>query len=234
MAIAGVNTASTAATSATSSSTASLASNFETFLTLLTTQLRNQNPLDPMDTNQFTQQLVQFAGVEQQLKTNDTLTALLVSTQTAQAGTALNLVGKTITAYGDTTLLDDGKASWSINAPKDDLTAKVTVRDARGAVVYSGETSLKYGDQSYEWDGKRSDGSTAPEGLYTLSIEARDAAGALVPVTSEVGGVVDGIDLSTGEAVLLIGDVRVPLGALKSVKTTAVPPAASLSSLFGR
>lgn len=234
MAISGIAT-SAATSGGTASTNASLASNFETFLTLLTTQLRNQNPLDPMDTNQFTQQLVQFAGVEQQLKTNDTLTALLSSTQTAQAGTALNLVGKTVTAYGDTALLDDGEASWSINAPKDGLTAKVTVRDAKGAVVFSDDTSLKYGDQAYEWDGVKSDGSRASEGLYTLSVEARDVSGNLVQVTSEVSGVVDGIDLSTGEAVLLIGDIRVPLGALKSIRTTPPgTPASALASVFGR
>ena len=210
----------TTATSSSGTTSASLASNFETFLTLLTTQLRNQNPLDPMDTNQFTQQLVQFAGVEQQLKTNDTLTALLASNQTSQAGTALNLVGKTISAYGDTALLDDGKASWAINSPKDGVTAAITVRDQNGAVVFSGNTNLNYGDQTYEWDGLKSDGSRAPEGLYTLSVEARDVSGSLVQVTSEVSGVVDGVDLSTGQAVLLLGDVRVPLGSLKSIKAT--------------
>src|SRR5512144_1543661 len=72
-----------------------IAGNFQTFLTLLTTQLQNQNPLDPLDTNQFTQQLVQFAGVEQQLKTNDTLSTLVSLQQTAQATQALNFVGKT-------------------------------------------------------------------------------------------------------------------------------------------
>src|SRR3954453_23903175 len=72
-----------------------LAGNFQTFLTLLTTQLQNQNPLDPLDTNQFTQQLVQFAGVEQQLKTNDQLTSLVSLQQTAQSTQALGFVGKT-------------------------------------------------------------------------------------------------------------------------------------------
>ena len=62
-----------------------LADNFQTFLTLLTTQLQNQNPLDPLDTNQFTQQLVQFAGVEQQLKMNDTLATLLTLNQASTA-----------------------------------------------------------------------------------------------------------------------------------------------------
>src|SRR6188474_2682957 len=69
-----------------------LASNFTTFLTLLTTQLKNQNPLEPLDTNQFTSQLVQFAGVEQQLKVNDQLSALVALQQTAQNSTALEFV----------------------------------------------------------------------------------------------------------------------------------------------
>lgn len=201
------------------SSGATLAANFETFLTLLTTQLRNQNPLDPMDTNQFTQQLVQFAGVEQQLKTNDTLTALLLSSQTAQAGAALNLVGKHVTAFGDTTMMKDGAASWTLNSPKDGVTAKVTIRDQNGAIVYSGDASLKEGDQPFEWDGRKNDGTKAKDGLYTISVEAKDEAGAAVEVTSEVEGLVDGVDLSTGQAILLIGDMRVPLGALKSVQS---------------
>ena len=85
---------------------ATLAGNFQTFLTLLTTQLQNQNPLDPLDTNQFTQQLVQFAGVEQQLKTNDQLTTLVSLQQTAQSTQALGFVGKTAVVDGSTTAPD--------------------------------------------------------------------------------------------------------------------------------
>ncbi len=197
---------------------ATLASNFETFLSLLTTQLKNQSPLDPLDTNQFTQQLVQFAGVEQQLKTNDTLSALLLSSQTAQAGAALNLVGREVTAFGQTSQLSDGKATWNLDSPKAGVTATITIRDSTGALVYTGKKDLKSGDQDFVWDGKRTDGTKAPEGLYTISVDAKDAAGNAVEVTSEVAGVVDGVDLSTGEAILLIGDIRVPLGQLKSVK----------------
>src|SRR5215831_7548991 len=67
-----------------------IASNFTTFLQLLTTQLKNQNPLDPLDTNQFTQQLVEFAQVEQQMKSNDQLTSLVSLEKSAVASTALN------------------------------------------------------------------------------------------------------------------------------------------------
>src|SRR5690349_24810600 len=89
-------------TSSTASSNTTLAGNFQTFLTLLTTQLQNQNPLDPLDTNQFTQQLVQFASVEQQLKTNDELSSLVSLQQTTQAAQALGFVGKTAVVNGKT------------------------------------------------------------------------------------------------------------------------------------
>src|SRR5712672_1575096 len=95
-----------------------LAGNFQTFLTLLTTQLQNQNPLDPLDTNQFTQQLVQFAGVEQQLKTNDQLTALVSLQQTAQSTQALGFVGKTAVVDGSTTNLVNSAANWNLSVPK--------------------------------------------------------------------------------------------------------------------
>ena len=100
-----------------STSGATLAGNFQSFLTLLTTQLKNQNPLDPLDTNQFTQQLVEFAGVEQQLKTNDGLTSLISLQQTAQSTQALNFVGKTAVVSGDTAALSNSSASWELNVP---------------------------------------------------------------------------------------------------------------------
>src|SRR3982074_1653711 len=106
--------ASSSSSSSSSTSGATLAGNFQTFLTLLTTQLQNQNPLSPLDTNQFTQQLVQFAGVEQQLKTNDQLTALVSLQQTAQSTQALGFVGKTAVVNGNTTALTNGAATWTL------------------------------------------------------------------------------------------------------------------------
>src|SRR5436189_1221924 len=109
----------TSTTSSSSSTTgvdkSTLAGNFQTFLTLLTTQLKNQNPLDPLDTNQFTQQLVQFAQVEQQLKSNDQLQTLVSLQQTAQQTQALGFVGTTVAVDGQTSPLKDGKAQWSFN-----------------------------------------------------------------------------------------------------------------------
>src|SRR6185295_18191553 len=92
-----------------------IAGNFQTFLTLLTTQLKNQNPLDPLDTNQFTQQLVQFAQVEQQLKSNDQLSTLVSLQKTAQSTQALEFVGKTVAVDGASTALANGSATWLLS-----------------------------------------------------------------------------------------------------------------------
>src|SRR6266852_4379631 len=100
------STAASSSSSATGVDKTTLAGNFQTFLTLLTTQLKNQNPLDPLDTNQFTQQLVQFAQVEQQLKQNE------------QATTALAYVGHTVAVDGQTAALREGQATWTFAAPK--------------------------------------------------------------------------------------------------------------------
>src|ERR1700744_2071092 len=94
-----------------SSTDQTIAGNFQTFLSLLTTQLQNQNPLSPLDTNQFTQQLVEFAGVEQQLKTNDSLATLVTLQQTTENSQALEYVGKTAVVSGNTTALSNGSAT---------------------------------------------------------------------------------------------------------------------------
>src|SRR5947209_16010708 len=108
----------TSTTNASGIDTNSIAGNFQTFLTLLTTQLKNQNPLDPLDTNQFTSQLVQFAQVEQQLKSNDQLSTLVSLQQTAQNTAALDYVGKSVAVDGTTAPLSNGKATWSLSTSK--------------------------------------------------------------------------------------------------------------------
>src|SRR5215468_9439780 len=112
-----VSSSSSSSSSLSSTTGTTLAGNFQTFLTLLTTQLQNQNPLDPLDTNQFTQQLVQFAGVEQQLKTNDSLATLVSMQQTAQATQALQFVGKTAIVDGNVTAMVNSAANWELNVP---------------------------------------------------------------------------------------------------------------------
>jgi len=198
----------------------SIANNFDQFLTLLTTQLKNQNPLDPLDTNQFTQQLVSFAGVEQQLKQNETLTALLGVSKATTGASAIGFVGQSVTADGAASQLKDGKAEWKLNAAKGG-SATITIKDAAGKVVQTGTMTLAAGDQTYTWDGKTSTGATASEGEYTITVDGKDLAGAAITVKTEITGIVDGVDFSTAVPTLLIGSIKVPLDRVKSVKSNS-------------
>ena len=204
-----------------------IADNFDTFLQLLLTQLKNQNPLEPMDTNQFTQQLVQFTSVEQQLKTNEFLEAMMQSSQNTTNTQAVSYVGKTVTASGASTDLIDGQARWIYRVDKPAENTNVTIKDAQGNVVYTEQLSLAAGTDQIVWDGTTSSGEKLSTGRFTVTIDARDANGAYVPVTTEMMGVVDGVDVSGSEPYLLIGDLRIPLSSIKQVQETqaAQPPA---------
>jgi flagellar basal-body rod modification protein FlgD len=215
MAVSGVGSA--GSSSSTSMSGARLADNFDTFLQILTTQLRNQNPLDPLDTNQFTQQLVQFSGVEQQLKTNEFLEAMMTSTQNANNSQAVSYIGKVVTAEGSKTELIGGKAMWHFATDKAaNITA--TVRDKDGNVVYTKSGSVKQGESVFTWDGVGSDGRKKPDGSYSVTIEARDGDGKLVNVATQMTGEVTGVDFSGSEPVLIVGGARVNLSAILSVR----------------
>src|SRR6266699_2178656 len=180
-----------------------IAGNFQSFLTLLTTQLQNQNPLDPLDTNQFTQQLVEFAGVQQQLKSNDQLKSLIDIEKSAQATQALIYVGNTVAVDGSTTQFD-GSATWNLKAPKG-TNATVTITNSTGQTVYSGKFTLANGNSSFVWDGKGNDGTQYPAGDYKLTATGTDSSGKNVAIASEVQGVVDSVDLTASPALLSIG-----------------------------
>src|SRR5437868_6755981 len=198
-----------------------IAGNFQTFLTLLTTQLKNQNPLDPLDTNQFTQQLVQFAGVEQQLKQNDQLKSLIAIEKGAQATQALVYVGNTVAVDGSKAQFD-GSATWNIKAPKD-TSATITITNAAGQTAYSGAYALSQGNASFVWDGKGNDGTQWPTGAYTLTATGKDSSGRDVAISTEVQGIVDSVDLTASPPLLSIGGQTYTTDQIKRV----VRPAAA-------
>ena len=201
-----------------STSGATLAGNFQSFLTLLTTQLKNQNPLDPLDTNQFTQQLVEFAGVEQQLKTNDGLTSLISLQQTAQSTQALNFVGKTAVVSGDTAALSNSSASWELNVPSNS-NVTVNISNSSGQTVFTQTfSSVTAGNnQPFTWNGKGTDGTQWPDGQYKLTATGTDSSGNSVGITSEVVGVVSSVDLTQSPPLLNIGGQSYTVSQIKSI-----------------
>jgi flagellar basal-body rod modification protein FlgD len=222
-------TATTGSANTGSSPTASndqmIASNFTTFLQLLTTQLQNQNPLDPLDTNQFTQQLVQFAGVEQQMKSNDQLASLLALEKSAQQTTALAYVGHTVVVDGATTELTSTGATWSFNAPKT-ATATVTIKDAAtGQTAYTGTFGVNAGDQKFTWDGKGTDGKQWPAGNYTMSVTAVDASQQAVNISTEIQAVVTSVDMTQDPPTLMVAGKDYTADKIKRIVIPNYPPA---------
>jgi len=210
-------TATTGSSSSGGANATEIASNFTQFLTLLTTQLKNQNPLDPMDTNQFTQQLVQFAGVEQQLKTNDRLDNILTASQSASSASATSYIGKTVTADGSTSQLSSGSAAWTLTPSRAASKAVISILDSKNNVVATQTTSLAAGAQTYTWNGKSSAGLTSANGNYSIKVSATDATGAAVSVDTSLSGTVDEVDLSGTSPVLIIGSQRVPLSSVQTI-----------------
>ena len=194
-----------------------IAGNFQQFLQLLTTQLKNQDPLSPLDTNQFTQQLVAFASVEQQLKTNSDLDQLVKLNKTSQATAALSFVGSQVTADGSTTQLKNGVAVWNITSPRP-AAASVSILDQNGNTVWTGQQTLDTGTQSYAWNGRTSTGAVAPNGLYTIQITAQDAAGQSVAVSTQYTGTVTGVDLSGSQPLLQVGSSYLTISQIGSIQ----------------
>jgi flagellar basal-body rod modification protein FlgD len=209
------NNGSSSTNTTASTATTGIADNFQTFLTLLTTQLQNQNPLDPLDTNQFTQQLVQFAGVEQQLKSNDQLKSLVELEKSAQSTQALVYVGNTVAVDGSTAQFDTS-ATWNITAPKD-TNATITITNAAGQTVFSGNYTLNQGNASFVWDGKGNDGTQWPPGTYKLTATGKDSNGADVAISTEVQGVVDSVDLTASPPLLSIAGQNYTTDKIKRV-----------------
>jgi flagellar basal-body rod modification protein FlgD len=196
-----------------------LAGNFDTFLQLLTTQLQNQNPLDPLDTNQFTSQLVEFASVEQQVNMNTNLQTLISMQQTTESTSALQLVGSSVTVNGASAPLSNATSSpakWSFTSPAP-ATGTITITSSTGQTAYSGTVSLNSGANSYTWNGQGTNGTTWPDGSYTMAISAIGASGQSVSVTTQVQGTISGVDVSKNPPQITVGGQNYTLSQIQSI-----------------
>jgi flagellar basal-body rod modification protein FlgD len=194
-----------------------IAGNFQSFLTLLTTQLQNQNPLDPLDTNQFTQQLVEFAGVQQQLNTNDSLATLVSLQQATQSTQALGFVGKTAVINGSTAALSDSSATWQLSVPSNS-NVDITIASSTGQTVFTGSYSVAAGDhQPFTWNGQGNDGTQWPDGSYTLTATGKDSANNTVAITSAIEGVVNSVDLTQSPPLLSINGQTYTVSQIQSI-----------------
>ena len=211
--------------------TGMLASNFETFLSLLTSQLKNQDPLSPVDSNQFTAQLTQMAGVEQQLLTHELLKSLVAAQGGGDLASASNYIGKDATAAWSATKFKDGKADWSYEVASNADSVKLEVLDGSGNVVWSGDAPAKTtGVHEFSWDGDATTGNDGQEDqVYTLKVVAKDAAGGAIDAQVLTRGRITGVEMYDGEAYLTVGNAILPLSsviALEEARNAQTPPPA--------
>ncbi|MCC9624140.1 flagellar biosynthesis protein FlgD [Thalassospira sp. MA62] len=207
-----------------------LAQNFDTFLTLLTTQLQNQDPTSPMESDQFTDQLSQFAQVEQGIQSNRNLEDLIAMQGQQRQLSALSYVGAEIEAVGDTNWLEEGgDLTYKYNISPEVPRLQLQIQNQDGSTVYSEELTDVSGLQTFEWDGKNNNGVEQAEGAYTLVLRPLGANGESFvdeggdPAEIAIGiiGSVDSVDIDDNDIYLRLGDVSVPFSTLTNVKLGA-------------
>lgn len=206
----------------------SLADNFDTFLKLLTTQLQNQDPLSPLDSNEFTQQLVQFSQVEQSIATNKNMEKAIDLLSAGRNADAVSYLGKNISAKGDSTYLTGGAAVWSYQFDAPVASTAITVTDAAGKLVYVGSGSTDTGLHDFEWNGTDNTGNALPDGEYTIAVTGKDTDGKLAAASTYVHGHVDGVNTTGEDPYVLLGSVAIPLSDVLEVREppTETPPQA--------
>lgn len=194
---------------------------YNTWISLLATQLQNQDPTDPVDTAEFTSQLVSLSSLEQQALTNETLSSLLTTMEGIEGQSLASYLGMDITAYGDTVSLSGGTADWEYELSSEADEVVLSVMDEDGNVVYTTEGDTSAGKHGFTWDGTTSGSETAADGAYQLVVEAVDADGDEVSTTTYACGTVTSVDMTADSPTLLMGDVEVPLSYLISVSAAA-------------
>lgn len=197
----------------TQASSDTLATDFADFLNLLTVQLQNQDPLSPMETNEFTNQLVAFTGVEQQINTNQKLDSLVALSLGSSFSSALGYVGLEA-SYVSTEFYHDGSGTSEIKYALDSESFETVARvvNENGDIIYEEDVSGNTGSQDFVWDGLTDQGEAAPAGTYEIRIDALDFDGNAVGSTTVVKGEITGVETQDGVIYSIIGERAVAIG----------------------
>lgn len=196
-------------------------SDMNTFLTMLTSQLQNQDPLSPMDSTEFTNQLVMFSQVEQTIQTNSNLEDLNTMMMSSMSMSSVNYIGKTIQAEGSTFTLEDSKAKFSYLLSDDAESVGIAILDENGDTVKTIIGEITAGNHEYEWDGTDNDGNVLEDGTYSFSVTPISGEEDVeIEVYTTIFGKVDGIasDASTGTVYASVGDSIVDVNNILTVR----------------
>ena len=194
----------------------SLSDNFSSFLSLLTTQLQNQDPTSPLDSNQFTSELVQFTSVQQQIDTNSDLTQLIQLTQASQVEQSSALIGKPVTVTSSQLSLQNGTAAINFNTAASEPVG-IAIFNTEGVQVQTASVTSSAGANTWTWNGQAANGITLPDGPYTVTVNAIGVSGATSAVPFTVTGTATSVQNNAGTVDLQLGGLTLPFSAVDSV-----------------
>jgi flagellar basal-body rod modification protein FlgD len=217
-------TTGSSATTSTAASSTKLTQDYNSFLKLLTTQMQNQDPLSPMESTEFTNQLVQFSQVEQQISQNTKLDKLVSLQNNNQTQASLGFIGLDVEATGNAFSYDGTPTKMSYTLPETPTSTTIQIKNEKGVIVRTMDGMRSTSRQELTWDGKKSDGSAAPAGNYTMSVVAPKSDNKLMTATTTVFGRVSGIEAGNGVTTLMMGKVPVKM---EDVITAQLPTAAA-------
>ncbi|MBL4614563.1 MAG: flagellar hook assembly protein FlgD [Magnetovibrio sp.] len=202
---------------------AKLQDDLNQFLKLLVTQLQNQDPLDPLDANEFTSQLVEFASVEQQIQQNANLEKMLIVQQNSQAATMVSYLGMIVEAKGEDFQLLNSQSMMTYTLPQDvdEVTITFQTKDGLTLRTFDGK-DITAGTHSFSWDGSKTDDSIVDDGAYKVIVSAKDKEGNLIDVGQTSFGYVTSTGISDGNITVSMGDVEVDVTDIVSVERPIV------------
>jgi len=208
--------ATTTTASGGSNALGSLAGNFTDFLSMLMTQLKNQDPTSPMDANQFTTELVQFSGVEQQINTNNSLTQLIQLTQSQQVLQSASIVGHQVSVTSGQLSLQNGTAGVAFTAPNAEP-VNISITDSTGAVITQSQISATQGTNQWSWNGQNATGGHMPDGVYSVAVTSGTAGKAAAAIPFTVIGTATGIAQSGTALNLQMGSLSTAFSNVTAV-----------------
>lgn len=210
-----------------SAATQSLTENFDNFLLMLTAQLQNQDPLNPTDSTEFTNQLVQFSQLEQQISQSDKIDDLVALQLAAQSQNAINFLGKKVEIQSDVTVLEDGKATFTYDMPEGAENATIAILDSDGNIVATFDADTVAGAHEAEWDGLDDQDILQEDGYYTVVVSAVDGDDEpLDDIPTFFTGVASAVWQFEGQTYVTVGPVDVPMSRILSVELPDTPPTA--------
>ncbi len=195
-----------------------LAQDFDTFLSLLTTQLQNQDPLDPMDSSEFTNQLVAFAGVEQQIQTNKNLEQLQSQLTAARNAAAVEYIGREVDIRSDSGIHDGSGLTFRYDLSRAASQVRLQVIDKFGRTVFETDGETTKGDHLFAWPGTDFTGTPLADGEYRLRVAALDEEGRPVPATIFLRAPVSAVSFADGTASLEVKGNAVALDDVNLVR----------------